>query len=65
LDITADEARDLKAALEVRLHSLRFELAATDHKEYRALVRQRLDRLEAIAARIGAELDAAPRAPDK
>jgi hypothetical protein len=65
LRISAEEARDLKLALEVQLHGLRVELAATDHKDYRAMVRSRLERLEAIAARIDSEIEAAARAPDK
>ena len=52
LSLTNEEARELKLALEVRLHALRVELAWTDTKAYRALVRERLDELEAIAARL-------------
>jgi hypothetical protein len=55
LSLTPEEARELKLALDVRLHSLRVELTFTDIREYRAFLRNRLDRLEAIAARLDAE----------
>jgi hypothetical protein len=54
LRLTADEAQDLKLALDVRLHALRVELSSTDSHDYRRLVRERLDRLEAIATRLEA-----------
>jgi hypothetical protein len=54
LSLTPDEARELKLALDVRLHSLRVELTFTDLHDYRIFVRNRLDRLEAIAARLEA-----------
>ena len=59
LSLTTQEARDLKLALEVRLHALRVELAWTDKKDYRAFVRHRLDELEAIAARLAPDADQA------
>jgi hypothetical protein len=55
LTLTPDEARELKLALDVRLHSLRVELTFTDLHDYRAFLRGRLDRLEAIAARLDVE----------
>jgi hypothetical protein len=60
LSLTPEEARDLKLALDVRLHSLRVELTFTDTYEYRSFLRNRLDRLEAIAARLDAEAAAQP-----
>lgn len=54
LSLTDEEARELKLALDVRLHSLRVELTFTDLHDYRAFLRGRLDRLEAIAARLDA-----------
>jgi hypothetical protein len=54
LSLTDEEARELKLALDVRLHSLRVELTFTDLHEYRTFVRSRLDHLEAIAARLEA-----------
>ena len=54
LSLTDEEARELKLALDVRLHSLRVELTFTDMHDYRAFLRGRLDRLEAIAARLDA-----------
>jgi hypothetical protein len=54
LSLTDDEARELRLALDVRLHSLRVELTFTDLHDYRAFLRGRLDRLETIAARLDA-----------
>jgi len=50
-----DERRDLKAALEAHLNSLRNELAHTDDRTYRRTVRQTLDRLESVAKKLSAE----------
>ena len=63
LSLTPDEARELKLALDVRLHALRVELTFTDLHDYRALVRGRLDRLEAIAARLESETERGDRPP--
>jgi hypothetical protein len=52
LRLTLDEARDLKLALEVRVQALGIELGGTDTREYRAILSSRLERLEAILARI-------------
>lgn len=54
LRLSPEEAHDLKLALDVRLHALRVELTATDSHDYRRLVRELLDRLEVIAARLAA-----------
>ncbi|HVU50531.1 MAG TPA: hypothetical protein VHL80_07575 [Polyangia bacterium] len=54
LSLDDEEARELKLALDVRLHSLRVELTFTDLHDYRAFLRGRLDRLESIAARLEA-----------
>jgi hypothetical protein len=55
LSLTPEDADELKLALEVRLHSLRFELTATDHKEYRNFLRHRIERLESLSERLTAE----------
>jgi hypothetical protein len=52
LRLTPDEARDLKLALEVRVQALGIELGGTDTREYRAILRERLERLETILARL-------------
>jgi hypothetical protein len=52
LYLTPDEARDLKLALEVRVQALGIELGGTDTRDYRAILRARLGRLEAILARL-------------
>ena len=64
LQLTTDEARDLKVALEVRLHELRVELTSTDTLDYRALLRDRLDRLEAISAHLDDDGESADRPHD-
>ena len=64
LRLTTDEAHDLKVALEVRLHELRVELTSTDTLDYRALLRDRLDRLEAISARLEDDGERADRPHD-
>jgi hypothetical protein len=53
LDLTDDEARELSDALTAQLHSLRFELSAADSRQFKHDLRERLDRLEQIAARLG------------
>jgi hypothetical protein len=48
LELSAQEAKDLKAALSVRLLGLREELVHTDHREYREGLRVLIERLEAV-----------------
>ena len=60
LDLTDDEARELGSALEAHLHSLRFELSAADSREYKHELRERLERLERIAAQLAGEAQAVP-----
>jgi hypothetical protein len=55
LDLTDDEARELSEALTAQLHSLRFELNAADARQFKHDLRERLDHLERIAARLNAE----------
>jgi hypothetical protein len=64
LRLTTDEAHELKLALEVRLHALRVELTSTDTLDYRALLRDRLDRLESISARLDEDGESADRPHD-
>jgi hypothetical protein len=52
LKLDTREANDLLIALEEHLHGLRVELASADSREFRDQLRGRLDRLEAIAARL-------------
>jgi hypothetical protein len=47
-----DEARELSSALNRHLHGLRVELADTDDREFRAYLRERMARLERVAARL-------------
>jgi hypothetical protein len=57
--MTEDEARELSTALEIRIHGLRAELAAADVREYRAMLRGTLDRVELIAAHLAERLSGA------
>ena len=63
LRLTPDEAGDLKLALDVRLHALRVEIGCTETHDYRMILRHRLERLEAIAARLDTEAGRADRPP--
>ena len=63
LELDDAEAEDLRRALSVHLVELRAELAAADAREYRAELREELDRLERIAARLEQPLAAEPIAP--
>ena len=55
LPLTIDEARDLKLSLDVRIQALRIELRGTETRDYRAILRTRMARLEAILARLDAQ----------
>jgi hypothetical protein len=48
LELSAQEAKDLKTALAVRLLGLREELVHTDHREYKEGLRVLIERLEAV-----------------
>lgn len=52
LEISYEEARELKSALDIRLHEMRNELVHTDDHAYRRELRRSLERLEATAARL-------------
>jgi hypothetical protein len=60
LYLSDDEARELGSALEAQLHGLRFELSAADRREYKHELRERLDLLERIAARLASEAEPVP-----
>jgi hypothetical protein len=53
LDLTEDEARELRIALDAQLHGLRVEYAATEARRFKARLRKTLDHLESISARLG------------
>jgi hypothetical protein len=63
LDLDNEEAQELRSALSVHLIELRAELAVADAREYRAQLRDQLDRLERIAARLEQPLAAESIAP--
>jgi hypothetical protein len=54
LDLSDEDARELSDALTAQLHSLRVELSAADVRQFKHDVRERLERLEHIAARLAA-----------
>jgi len=53
LDLTDDEARELRIALDAQLHGLRVEYVAAETRGFKARLRQTLDHLESISARLG------------
>lgn len=55
LDLSDDEARELDVALTAQLHVLRAELSKADIREYKHELRDRLDRLERVAAHLARE----------
>lgn len=63
LDLDDEEARELRSALSVHLIELRAELAVADSREYKAGLREQLDRLEHIEARLQQPLAAESIAP--
>jgi hypothetical protein len=54
LDLSEDEVRELRIALDAQLHGLRVEYAAAEARRFKARLRRTLDHLEAISARLGA-----------
>ena len=58
LELSDDEAHDLETALTAQLHILRAELSKADIRHYKHDLRERLDRLEQIAARLEHEAEA-------
>ena len=59
LDLSEEEARELAEALAAQLHSLRFELSAADIRHFKDELRDRLEDLERIAARLDRASEAA------
>jgi len=53
LDLSDDEARELRIALDSQLHGLRVEYVAAETRGFKARLRQTLDHLESISARLG------------
>jgi len=58
LDLSDDEARELKLALETQAHRLRVELINADAREFRAGLRDELTRLERVTERLTASMAA-------
>ena len=52
LELSEDEARELGFALEAERHRLLFELSAADIRNFKHDLRERLERLERVSARL-------------
>ena len=63
LELTTDEARELRNALALHLRGLQDELVHTDDRAYRAGLREGMSRLERIAARLAEPAFVEPLAP--
>ena len=57
LDLTDDEARELGNALTAQLHSMRVELSAAEVRQFKHDLRERLDLLEQVAARLAGAVE--------
>jgi hypothetical protein len=57
LDLTDEEARELGNALTAQLHSMRVELSAAEVRQFKHDLRERLERLEQVAARLAREAE--------
>jgi hypothetical protein len=55
LELSNEDASELSDALTAQLHSLRFELSAADARQFRHDLRERLERLEHVAAMLASE----------
>jgi hypothetical protein len=62
LELSDQEAKDLRTAISVRLLGLREELVHTDHREYREGLRVLIERLEAVLRHLEAAMNGAARA---
>lgn len=62
VELSAGEARELRATLEASLQQLLTEIAKADHRAYREELRGRYQRLDAVRHRLDAHLDAAQEA---
>lgn len=54
LDLKPSEVHELELALDAQLYELRVELARAEIRDFKAELRQRLERLEEVAARLRA-----------
>ena len=62
LQMTVDEARELKLVLEAKMKTLLQEIARSDTREFTEELRARLDRIEEIDRRLGRMLEEPPAA---
>jgi hypothetical protein len=63
LELTDEEARELSSALTATLHGLRIELSAAEVRQFKHDLRERLDRLEQVQARLVSALDSDETGP--
>jgi hypothetical protein len=65
MDITLSEplVEELRSLLDATLGDLSSEIAATDNPEYRQLLKDRRERLEAVGALLGADTGAGVTGP--
>ena len=52
LELSDEEARELRIALETHLHGLRTEYASTETRRFKARLLETLNLLEGVAARL-------------
>ena len=57
LELSDEEARALRIALDEHLHGLRTEYASTEIREFKARLLETLNVIEEISARLGASID--------
>jgi hypothetical protein len=57
IDLTTEEAHELKTVLDASLERLFNELAHTDHREFRVELRGRIERLQELDRRLEAVLE--------
>jgi hypothetical protein len=57
LEMTAEEARELKQALDTALSELHDEIFHTDNRNYREMLKARQQRLEQIHRRLEASVE--------
>jgi hypothetical protein len=58
LELSDDEARELKLALETQVHRLRVELINADARDFKAGLREELTRLERVTERLATSMAA-------
>jgi hypothetical protein len=60
IDISEEQARELRRALDLHLHRLEIELVHTDNRSYRQGIKKTMDSLEAVRRTMEAPYQATP-----